>query len=130
MRTSTVLNHEQRLRGLIRDIVSRGRSFHFTYKELNDYFLKVVVGNPAWNRLPRYSRSYLQGYWDALRTDYWKNVIWVHAWNGRVYDKFSEMPEEAKVFHVRNDCGLHIYKDDRTKIFTGKEEYLDVGDKS
>ena len=130
MRRGTIINHEIRLKEKIRSIFRTAKHFHLSSKDLDNMYSKLILQDDGYKRLPRYSRSYLQGYADVLREDHWKNVKWVLPYNGTLYDCFSNLPEEGKkLYRTGKVSGIHVYIDNPHKHFTGSKDSFLIGTK-
>lgn len=129
MNISTVINHESRIKQHIRDVFRRAKHFCWSSKELNEAYAKEILKSAVHARLPRYSKSFLQGYNEALRDEYWNNVKWVLPYGGGLFNKFDDLPEEGKAFYrsVRDTPGFHVYKSNEKKHFTGVIENYQTG---
>ena len=129
MESKTAYNAEKRFKAIVSECFSMAKTFHLSHKDLSSLLRKKVLKDPQWKRVPRYVRSYIEGYKDALWGAYWQNVKWVHPWKGELYDKFQDLPKEGRDYYMnnRNNTGFHVYKDDPLCFFTGDQSYYDIG---
>ncbi len=129
MHINTVINHEQKFKERIKDIFRRSNHFCLTSKQINDMYSKEILQSAVHAKLPRYSKSFLQGYREALNDAYWKNVKWVLPFDGVMYNGWIELPEEGKELYrsSKNIQGFHVYISDETKHFTGSKDDYQTG---
>ena len=130
MKLKTAMNAERRFRSMVAEHFRMAKTFHLSHKDLSGLFRDEVLKDPQWNRCPGWVRSYILGYRDALFESYWQNVKWVFPWKGELYDKFNELPEEARKYYLEDGkrrTGFHVYKDEPKCFFTGDHPYYQNG---
>lgn len=128
MKIGTVCNHEQKFKERIRDIFRRAEHFCFSSKELNEVYSKEILQSAVYARLPRYSKTFLQGYNEALRDMFWMKVKWVFPYKGILYDGFADLPKAGKALYRSKDMtGFHVHILNEKKHFTGQIEQYNTG---
>ena len=122
----TIINHENAMRSTVRDIIRRAKHFCFSSKQLNEAYSEEILNSAIYAQLPRYAKTYIQGYYDCMRDAYWDNVKWVMPFNGKLYEHFTELPEDGKeLYRQKNITGFHVYISNEKKHYTGnKNKYL------
>lgn len=124
MRTTTAVNHQLKLRSDIDDIFARARTLFYTHDKLMEVTDKEIWSCDEYQIIPRWTRAYVRGYYDAMYAAHWSNVKWVLPWAGKLYESYMDMLAEGKEFYRGKDVnGFHVYKSDETKHYTGKKEY-------
>jgi hypothetical protein len=67
-------------------------------------------------------QEYLRGAFETLMQSlYYEHVFWKHKWQGKLYDTWTDLPEEAREFYRKpeNDCAndSNFYWKDSEDIF-------------
>ena len=129
MKESTAYNHMKRLRMVLHDEYMRAEIFKPSMHQLLKGVREKVWDDPAMEKLPRHTKTYLQGIGDTLFLCFKKNHIeWVLPFNGVMYKKFEDLPEAGKKrFGARYDdperlMGKFVYKDDNSKNWSEENE--------
>jgi hypothetical protein len=95
MRVSTQHNHVTRILDKVRSIMTRQTLSADQQLES----LKIeVFGDPLWLKLPRHCHARVHGAIGAFTyaAHLFQALKWCHEWKGMRYEKFDELPEEAK----------------------------------
>jgi hypothetical protein len=95
MHTSTAINHSTRLIGRVHSIMSdQSRTFPTELERLK----LEVYEDPAWKKLPRWARERILGTIQGFNVaaHHMGLIGWCHEFEGKRYDKFDQLPEEAK----------------------------------
>ena len=133
MKTSTAYNHQERLIRLIDSIYSSARAFRLPSDAINKRMKEQVWEDPAMTRVPVHVRSYISGYQRAIYNQHWREVEWVFPWQGIIYKNWSNLPEAGRQYYMSKDAlgqsitGLHVYKTDNKKHYTGNPDAFNAG---
>lgn len=113
--------HQDALRRELELIFFIAKECHYTSSKLLNEINERIFRHPTFGKLPRYSRSYLDGYRECLHKQHWNYVQWVHysKSTNQYYTKRDDIPEAE---YVRgNLTSAFRYKDDFTKRFSDEE---------
>lgn len=127
MRVSTVINIEQTLKNRVRDIFREANISFYHYKKINDRYVNEVLNTELYQKIPRYSKSYINGYHAALFDIQWNKVQWVLPFNGELFKGFDALPKKGKTFYQGKTEGFFVYIKNPQKNYTGKKEQYQTG---
>lgn len=67
----------------LKDIFSHTIHFKLTHNDMCDRILKDVIDSPEAKKAPKYVNAYIQGVWDTMRENLYKNhIVWLLSCDG------------------------------------------------
>lgn len=128
MKITTAINHKDTLVRRLDSLYRRAKLYHWSADQLQATRNLEIYGYEPYKRLPRWVKEYISGYGDCLYSHHWHHVEWVFPWDGHIYKNWSLLPEEGRKYYMAKDrYGLHVYKDDNWKHYTGSASQFKAG---
>lgn len=118
MKIDTAINHKRRFNVRIADLFGSFCCYHPTHKEICKTLKEQVYNTVLWKRIPEWLRCYVRGCIDTrLELLYQYELEWKLPFNGVLYSKWDELPEEGKKHYMQADTsGNHFWRNSEDKF--------------
>ena len=121
MRVERVIKLEKLFAEEVHNIYKNAARFRWSADQINKYYKEGILENDLYRRLPRYSKTFIDGVRYILDKQHWSLVCYSYSIEGKRmltsdpnYRKLS-----AKMVYERwSHTGCFVYIDDVTKFYT------------
>jgi len=112
MKVSTACNHLKKAKAWLRGLYSLTKTYHLTQKEMLDHKYNAEI-KAIKKKCPSWVAHYLNGMSEVMFWNLYEyNFIWMLEYNGKIYFRWDELPEEGKEhFRKTGGSGNHYWKD-------------------
>lgn len=124
MRIEKVLELQSKYTSEAIQIYQYALEVYLTNSEITDRIVSKIYKDHFYYKMPRYSRSFVDGFIDALASKHWRNVVFAYVVDGKVLpidsEEYKKIPATTIAKNYGHTCHF-VYRSNPLKRYTYPE---------